>query len=255
MKTLRLIIPAFIFFLLAGCFDINEQIDIKSNGSGVMLVNLDMSQMLEMMQSYMGKEEIDKQTPKRVMDTTVYLKDVVDTAKSISEETKALIRPGSVHMKLNMDEKVFKADVRIPFESLANLQKLYNSFSDGSLGLGTLFKGMSAGRDSMVKGPMPDFNQLGGLYDFKCSDGIFSRKLNESKWKAMQESPEFAQIKQVGSMGMEMPLSVVMKFPRPVKQVDNPIATISDDRKSVTIKYNLLESFDNPQKYSFTITY
>jgi len=42
------------------------------------------------------------------MDTTVYLKDIVDTSTSLSAEKKALLRPASVHIiKLDVDAKIF----------------------------------------------------------------------------------------------------------------------------------------------------
>ena len=33
------------------------------------------------------------------------------------------------------------------------------------------------------------------------------------------------------------------------------MSQLSDDKKTVTIKYNYLELFDNPDKFSYTITY
>ena len=81
-------------FLLAGCFEINEDIDVKADGSGVYSIHTDMSQLLQAMQSYLGKDEMDKQMPTRNIDTTVMMKTLLDTAKNISAENKALMKDG-----------------------------------------------------------------------------------------------------------------------------------------------------------------
>ena len=259
MKRLKLCLPLFLLFFLAGCFEITEQIDIKKDGSGQLTVNTDMSKLLEMMQTYLGKDEMEKEMPKKVMDTTLLMKDVVDTAKDMTPEKKALVRDGKIHMSLNMDQKIFKADMHFPFTSQANLQKLYTSMNDGSLGTANLFRGLTSGMSdsnaSANNANAPDMNQFNSIYDFQCKDGMISRKVNAAKWKELQQSQEFEQMKQATSMGIEMPYTMIINLPRPVKKVDNPLAKLSDDKKTVTIKYNLTDVFENPEKFEYTIAY
>jgi len=260
MKIVKLLLPAVCLMLLAGCLDIQENIDVKSNGSGELSINTDMSQLLDIMQTYIGKDEMEKQLPNKAMDSTLYMKSIVDTAKDISPEKKALIRDGRVHMQLNMDQKLFKADMHFPFTSLDNLQKLYASMNDGSLGTTDLFRGLASGRgtDSAGGGPngaMPDMNQFNSIYDFQSKDGMMSRKLNADKWKKLQQSSEFAQIKDASNMGMEIPYTLTIHLPRPVKKIDNSLAVLSDDKKTVTLKYNLIDVFDHPEKFEYTVAY
>lgn len=244
---------------LAGCFEINEDIDVKAGGNGVYSVHTNMSQLLQVMQSYLGKEEMDKQMPDRNIDTTVRMKTLLDTAKNISAENKALIQDGTVHLKLNVSEKVFNSDIVIPFKSLSDLQKLYNSMNNQSLGFNQLFKGMAGKPDTAtVSGGdngMPDMNQFNAIYDFESHDGLISRKLNPEKWKALQQTPQFAQIKDAGNMGISIPYTLTISVPRPVKQVDNSLAKLFPDRKKVVIQYNLVEVFTSPEKFEYTIVY
>jgi len=260
MKWIKLLLPAVLLMSLAGCFEINEQIDIKGNGSGQLTVNTNMSQLLEMMQTYIGKEEMEKQLPKKIMDTTLLMKDIVDTAKNMTADKKALVRDGMIHMKLNMEEKLFKADMHFPFANLNNLQKLYSSMNDGSLGTSNLFKGLASGKGENADSAgnsanMPDMNQFNAIYDFESRDGLISRKVNTAKWKALQETPEFAQMKQATSMGIEVPYTLTVNLPRPIKKIDNALSKLSDDKKTVTIKYNLIEVFEHPEKFEYTIAY
>jgi hypothetical protein len=258
MKRLKQFLTFAGMLLLAGCFEINEDIDVNANGSGVYAVHTDMSQLLQAMQSYLGKEEMDKQMPSRNIDTTVMMRTLLDTAKNISTENKALIKDGSVHLLLNMEQKQFKSDVIIPFKSLSDLQKLYNSMNNQSLGFTQLFKGMAGKPDSASSGndnSMPDMNQFNAIYDFESHDGLLSRKLNPEKWKALQASPQFAQMKDAGNMGITIPYTLTISVPRPVKKVDNSLAKLFPDRKKVLIQYNLIEVFDHPEKFEYTIVY
>jgi hypothetical protein len=163
-----------------------------------------------------------------------------------------------VHINLDIDGKIFKTHMLFPFSSQDNLQKLYATMSDGSLGNAQLLKNMlPGGQDGNVQrgGASPDINQFNGVYDFTCKDGLISKKLNAEKWKTLQDNPILAQAKQAGQMGVEIAYTVTVKLPRAVKKVDCPMAKLSDDRKTVTIKYNLINVFDHPEQFGYTIEY
>ena len=253
MKILKFILPLSLVFCLSGCLDIDENMEVKKDGSGQLSMDMDMSQMVEMLQQYVGKDELAKKGMDK-MDTTIFMKDIIDTISSLSAEKKALLRPGSVHIKINLDEKVFKTHMQFPFSSLDNLQKLYGAMSDGSLGSTQLFKGMTPGGQDGA-GASPDINQFNGIYDFTCKDGSMNKKLNQDKWKALKEDPQLAQIKQAGQMGVEILYTTTIKFPRPIKKVDNTLAKLSEDKKTVTIKYNLVDVFDHPEQFGYSIEY
>ncbi len=56
MKILKFILFAFVTVGFAGCLDIDEKIDVKKDGSGTVTMDMDMSQMMEMIQQYMGQD-------------------------------------------------------------------------------------------------------------------------------------------------------------------------------------------------------
>ena len=89
MKILKFVLPAVLALTFTGCLDINESVDIRKDGSGQLTMDMDMSQMVDMMQTYMGKDELEKKGFSK-MDTTILLKDVVDTASNLSEDKKAI---------------------------------------------------------------------------------------------------------------------------------------------------------------------
>lgn len=254
MKIVRFILFAFVTFGFAGCLDINERIEVKKDGSGVLTMDMDMSQVLEMMQQYMGKDEMAKKGIGE-MDTTIKMKDILDAVTTLPADKKAVLSTGQVHIKLDTGQKVFTTHMTFPFTSQDNLQKLYGALGDGSLGTAQLFKGMSGGDEGGGGEADPDINQFNGIYDFTCKDGLITKKVNQEKWKALQDNPQMAQIKQAAQMGMEINYTTTIVLPRPVRKIDNPIAKLSDDKKTVVMKFNLIDALDHPEQFGYTIAY
>ncbi|HXB94079.1 MAG TPA: hypothetical protein VNU70_02935 [Puia sp.] len=252
MKLFKLILPAALAFSFAGCLDIDERLDVNKDGSGQLAMDIDMSQMVDVLQTYMGKEELEKKGLQK-MDTTILLKDVIDTSTTLSDEKKAILRPGRVHIKLDMDAKVFTIHSMFPFTNQQNLEKLYALQNDGStLGNAKLFGNL--GGDSSSGGP-GDINQFNGIFDYTCRDGLLSKKLNQKKFDDLKNDPNMAQVKQASQMGMEVNYTSTLSLPRPVKKIDNPLLKLSDDKKTVTMKFNLIEVFDHPEKFEYKVEY
>ena len=193
MKRLQIVGIALIMLLLSGCFEINEEIDINQNGSGKLLVKTDMSQLIDLMQSYGNKEDMDKQLPAKNIDTTISMNTLTDSAHNMSAETRALYKDGTLHVKMNIDEKVFKTDMQFPFASTGDLQKLYSSMNDKGGGMAAMFKSMAPKKDSSqpASDNMPDMGQFNNIYDFQSHDGLISRKLNAAKWRACSNPSSF----------------------------------------------------------------
>jgi hypothetical protein len=252
MKMFKILLPLALAFCFTGCLDVEENVDIKNDGSGTLVEDMDASQMVDILQTYMGKEEMAKKGI-QTMDTTVNLKDVVDTSSNLTADKKALLRPGKVHIQLDMDKKILKTRMTFPFTSQENLAKLYTVMGDGSsLGNAKLFGNMG-GDDG--GGGSPDLSQFQGIYTFVAKDGLMSKKVNREKWKALTDNPQMAQMKQASQMGMEINYTTTIIFPRPVKKISNPTAKLSEDKKTVSLKYNLIDALDHPEQFEYTIEY
>lgn len=253
MKLLKIVLLVMVTAGIFGC-SVNEKIDVKKDGSGAVTMDMDMSQMLDMLQQMMTKEDLEKKGMVK-MDTTIYMKDIVDSVQTLPADKKALLSAGTVHIKLDMDAKVFKTHMGFPYSSQENLQKLYSTMSDGSLGTTQLLKNMGGQEGGAGGEAGPDINQFNGIFDFTCHDGLMSKKVNQDKWKALQADPQLAQIKQAAQMGMEINYTTTIVLPRPVKKIDNTMATLSEDKKTVVMKFNLINAFDHPEQFEYTIAY
>ena len=187
------------------------------------------------------------------MDTTILLKDIVDTSSALSEDKKAILRPGRVHIKMDIDAKVFTVHSMFPFTSLPNLQKLYTLMNDGSLSNAKLFG--SLGGDTGGGAGGPDMSQFNSVFDFTCKDGQLIKKLNKEKFDALKNDPQLAQMKQAAQMGMEINYTTTLSLPRPIRNAGNPLAKLSDDKKTVTMKFNLIDVFDHPDQFEYKVEY
>lgn len=250
-SILKFILPIVIAFGFAGCLDINESVDIRSDGSGQLTMDIDMSQMIDLLQTYMGKDELAQKGMAK-MDTTILLKDIVDTSSNLSADKKAILRPGRVHIKMDLDAKVFTVHSMFPFTSMENLQKLYSLMDDGSLNNAKLFG--SLGGDAGGAGS-PDMSQFNSIFDFTCKDGLLTKKLNKEKFDALKNDPQLAQMKQASQMGMEVNYTTTLSLPRAIKSAGNPLAKLSDDKKTVTMKFNLIDVFDHPEQFEYKVEY
>ena len=241
---------------LAGCYEVNEEITIDNKGAGVYLTKMDMSPLLQMMQTMAGEEEMSKNGLDRAIDTTVFMRDILDSAHSASPEQKRLFKDGTLKIQLNVKESLLKADVNFPFTSTGDLQLLMSGSS--TAGLAAAFKKVFSNSDSsQPASPMQDqgLEQINSIFDVTITNGSIIRKLNDAKYKALLGKPEMIQAKQMIGNGFEVMFTTVIKLPRPVTKADNPLIKLSDDKKIVTIKYDLMKLFDTPEKFSYSIYY
>jgi hypothetical protein len=262
MRFLKYVLVTFCFLATLGCYEVNEEIAISENGSGVYNTKMDMGQLIELMQTFAGEEKLSEEGLDRVIDTVVNFSTILDSAKEMTAEQKELMKDGKMRMQLNVKEKLFKMDLNIPYKNFASLQKLLSSGGVTGNVMSEMMKGMFGGKkgnesDSTAEPQMfgGGMDDLTGFYDVTVNKNVISRKVNAEKYKALTEKPEMAQMKQLSSSGMEILYTTVIRLPRPVKNSDNAIFKLSDDKKTVTMKYNLLEMLETPDKFSYKIEY
>lgn len=256
MKNIRYALVALVMFVLAGCYEVNEDITIDSKGAGTYVTKMDMSALLQMMQSMGDADELNKNGLDRVIDTTISLKNILDSAQKVTPEQRRLFSSGTMQLNMNVKESILKTDVRFPFKSLSDLQSLMGGGS--TAGLAQVFKQVFSPHDSSgAASAAPDdrLDQLNNVFDVTVTNGSIVKKLNQEKYQALMNRPEMAQVKQMTGGGFEVQYTTVIHLPRPVKKSDNPMIQLSDDRKTVTMKYDMMKLFDTPEKFSYSIYY
>lgn len=259
MKYLKYILSVVLCVFLASCYEVNEEIQINADGSGTYVTKMDMGQLIDMMQTFAGEDALTKEGMDKVIDTTILMKNMLDSAKDLTTEQKELMKDGKMKLQMNIKEKIFKMDMDFPYKNYKGLQQLMSGQGGNNTGLTNLFKDMFGKGDSTDQVPAPsngpNMDDIAGIYDVTIKNGLISKKVNAEKFKALTDRPEMAQMKQLTSSGMEILYTTTIKLPRAAKKTDNPLIKLSDDKKTVTMKYNLLELLDNPEKFSYTIEY
>lgn len=257
MKKLTFLVSVIICFV--SCYEVNEEITINQNGGGTFVTKMDMGQMLEMIQSMAGEEELVKEGLDKAIDTTIFMKSILDSVKDATAEQKQLMQDGKMNLQMNMKEKLFKAQIDIPFKKHNDLQSLMSGNGNSMSGLSQLFKGAFDKGDQKkpeLDSPKePGLDDLNTIFDVTVKDGLISKKVNLERHKALIARPEIAQLQQMATGGMEILYTTTIKLPRPAKKTENAIVKLSDDKKTVTLKYNLLDLFDHPEKFSYSVQY
>ena len=264
MKKLSAFLTTFFLFLLLGCYEVNEEVTIRNDGSGTYQMKMDMGGLLEMIQMMASEDELKKEELNRAIDTTILFKDVIDSANNLTAQEKALMKNGKMRLQMDMKEKVFKADMDFPFKNYSELQQLMlgpASSAGMSKAFENIFNPNSPARTDTASAGItdravdPGIDQIGQIYDITVKDGFISKKINPEKLKQLMERPELAQLKEFKNSGLEINYSTSIKLPRPVKKVDNINLKLSEDKRTISIKYNLMDMLDNPEKYSWSISF
>ena len=260
MKVHKLLLVLVFPVVFSGCLEINEDITVSKTGAGNYAMKMDMGQLVEMMQSFMPKEEMEKAQLDRPRDTTILLKDYMDSTSALSAEEKNLLRDGSMHLNMNMDQKVFKVDMQYPFSSLANLQKLYVNLGKSAGGFGSMLGAMGGGAGGVGAEAMqsPNLNKISSYYDLITDKNSISRKLNKERFDAMKDDSMMSQLKQMSGMGagmVDMKMNMIVHLPAAAKTIKGQKATLSADKKTVTVQNNMLDVFEHPELFEFSVQY
>jgi len=257
MKPLKLYLLIAFTFLFTGCFEVHEEIVLNKNGSGTLSMKTDMSKLMEMLSSFMPEEELKKSEFAGAKDTTMYMKDMMDNAQDMTPEKKALLQDGSIHLKMNMTEKVFNLDMAFPFKKPDDIGKIYETLGETGGGMGQLLKGMGNQAGTMGDAA-PDIKSSTSFYDIHASKGSLSRTLNKEKFALVMKDSMMQQMRQMGGMsgGMdEIKMTTTVKLPKKAKKVTGAKAELSSDKKTVMVKANLMDMYAHPEQYEFSVKY
>ena len=240
---------------LASCMDTREELQIKKDGSGTLVMKTDMSKMVELMKNFASDSDIQKQGLDKPFDTTLLVNTYIDTVQGVPADKKAALRDGQLHLLLNVKENVGKFDMVFPFGNTDQLSKLYESLNAGTSGLKNMMGNMSGG-GSQASGPDNDaLPQITAIYDVTVKKGLYSRKVNKQRYEAFSQTMKPDQLKQMSSMMGPMNYTIVVTLPQPIKKTSNAKAVLSNDKRTATLQADLLETFEHPELLELDIEY
>ena len=243
--------------LLVACYDVNEEIVIRENGSGHYTSKIDMSGLLEMMQNFGTEADLAKEGLDRSIDTMIMLRTMLDSNKTLNADERAIMETGKMHMIMSLKEKKFTIDMDFDFRNNKDLEYLIAGMGNGGFSdvLKDVFQKDKPSEPQLDAPKDLDVDQFSNMYDVQVQKGSISKKINRVKLDSMMQRPEMAQMNQMGATGMEILYTTTIVLPRPVKKVSNPGIKVSDDKKRLTIKNNLMDVFEKPEVFEYVIEY
>jgi hypothetical protein len=246
-------------FILTGCLDTQEDVTIKSDGSGLYKNSVDMSGLFDMLQmaAMMDTSAAGqlKQLSDRNIDSTFSLSGFTDTSSVLSAEEKALLKDGTVHLNINQQNKVLKVDMNYPFKKVEDLQKILQLQQSGK-GFNPL---KQAGKTPTLPGLGQENggdmgNPLEGIA-ITYKNGLIERKVDQAKIESAKNSDAGSQLANMGEMLDGVTFNTVIHLPRAVKSSTGQKLTVSDDKKTVRMKYTLADMMKDPKALEFKLEY
>ena len=249
MKKILVILFAGLAILLTSCFETTQEITLNEDGSGVYVNTNDMGKVLTIAKN-MGAASSDKMPQK--MDTSFSFASAADSIPDLSAEDKELLKKGSMHITLDLEEEKFISTMNFPFTSLEDIKE-FNRLS-GKMMMVNMKSKMPA-EMSMGNQNMPEPSSFDDYYTLEFSKGELKKKLNKEKYANVDKDDFLNGLKQAGEMGIPVTSSYIINLPRPAEKAEGKNVKLSDDKRKVTITSSMDDFYDNPEKLEFKIKY
>jgi hypothetical protein len=250
-------------FFLTGCLDSEEDVIINTNGSGVYKNTIDMSGLFDMIQMAAAMDTSAgsklKDLGDKSIDSTIAIGAFTDTSTTLTAEQKALLHDGTMHMTINQKDKVFKIVLNYPFKKMEDIQKIMELQQSGK-GFNPMGKAMDnpalqgmEGGDDNKGGGLPSVDEYAKT-TFK--NGFIERKVDEKKIDSLKNSDQFSQMQGAGEMLLSgITFTTTIHLPKAVKSSSGSNLTLSDDKKTVRLKYTLQDMIKTPKALEFKVEY
>jgi hypothetical protein len=260
MKFVKTLFAALLSFGFIGCFEMEEELTINEDGSGVISAKTDMGQMLQILASMpMDDSRKKKKDRDKKIDTTVEFKPILDTVKGMTAAEKKLFENSSIHINMHMQESVLNMQASFPFTSLENFMKMrkgMEKFKSKTRNMPNPLGEDGSAMGEMTSGNKNPMDMMDGLMTYTARKGFLSRTYDPAKKKEMMQGLKAESMAKEGMEMLEqMKYNTVLHLPRPVKKISNKLAELSADRKTVTIRATFADMMKKPQALLFTIEY
>jgi hypothetical protein len=261
MKNLKWFSVCLAATILSSCLDTEEKIVLNADNSGNYSMTLDLGRMLKMAGSMAGANS-DESKPKEKKDTTIYFKDLVDTATALNAEEKALYRDAQVQVHLDEEHEEMMIVMSSPFKNSAALTAIKN-------GLPAIMNKLQAfekvAGDKDKADPEGDELQMGGKsanpvgdqFNFKAAPGKITNTIKdiEAFKKLVTADSTFSMMTQMSGMMGDFNYRTTIVLPKAAKNYTGPGSIASPDKKTISFATTLAEMLEHPEKVSYSIEY
>ena len=164
MKKILVTFFAGFVILLTSCLDTTQEITLNDDGSGTYVNTNDMGKILTIAKN-MGGTSTDK-LPQQAIDTSFSFASAADSIPDLSTEDKELLKKGSIHIKMSVEDEKFTSVMSFPFSTLVEIQK-FNRLS-GKMMMESL-KGKMPSEMPMGADAMPESSSFDDYFTLEFS--------------------------------------------------------------------------------------
>lgn len=270
MKKVSGLFTVVALLVLSGCFDTVQESTINDDGSGLFVSTMDMGKLLGMVKMVAGEKDGMKEMDKMKKDTTIYLKDIRDSIKNLSDAEKKLLDKGTLKVIMSMPDEIFSMAFSFPYSQPADVATINNLLKKTKQNvmadqMDKFMGGDTSGTDE--KDPMNENSFLGDMtsdsnvsevddyYKYEYKKGKISKKLNKEKYANVENDKTLASLKQMNQMGISTTMKTIFNLPKPAKKAEGKGVKLSNDRKKVTIEGSLDDFFEDASYFEYEIEY
>lgn len=250
MKKIVVSLFAGCAILLTSCFETAQEITLNEDGSGTYVNTNDMGNILTIAKN-MGAASSDKM-PQQPIDTSFSFASAADSIPDLSAEEKELLKKGSIHIIMNMEDEKLISTMNFPFTTLDDIQ-IFNRLS-GKMMMVTMKSRIPADM-SMGAQEMPEPSSFDDYYTLEFSKGELKKKLNKEKYAGVDKDDFLNGLKQAGAMGIPVTSTYIINLPRPAEKAEGKNVKLSGDKMKVTVTSTMDDFYDNPEALEFKIKY
>ena len=261
MKTFRLVFCFLFVGVLSSCVDLEENIVINEDNSGVYSISFDLGKMIGMTKQMGAGNSENKELEKK--DSTIYLKDLIQNSDSLTAAEKELYKDGSVRIKLDEANEQMKIVMTCPFNSINSLKEIKENFMKVLDKLKAFEKLTGKPKESVAEesdSEMANKIMSPGSGDnaiFTAEPGKITNIVsNTEDYKKEIKSDSLMMAMQTLSTIMgEMTYKTTITTPKEIKNYSGNNAMLSDNKKTISFKNTLTEMIEHPEKLSYKVEY
>jgi hypothetical protein len=251
----KFLLLVFSSLCLFGCLNTEEHTTINADGSGIYKSSVDMSGLFDMieMAAMMDTSSNNplKNISDKVIDSVVTFKSFIDTVTSLTADQKKLFKDATMRIKINEKEKAFNFTMTYPFAKMDDLQKLIELQKSDKLP-NPLKESMAGEMPATTGGSLPSIDKI---MNVRFKKGLIERKIDQEKLNDLMNDEQFKEVGKVEEMLEAITFSSSFHLPKAAKNTTGEKLKLSDDKKTATISYTLLDMVKAPSSLEFKVEY
>jgi hypothetical protein len=245
-------------FLFTACIETTSETSIDAKGGGKLSVVMDMGKLFDLMKM-VGKDPAETMKGETSKDSVFNFKDKIaeiekDQGRPLTADEKALIDKTTGRVEMNLEKKMMRITINSEFTKLSQLS-MFQEIQKMAMNKPPMDDEKAEGEQA--EKAMEFAEKPSKAMSFNAKDGLIENVYDKTKYEmSPEDEAALGQIDQVKPMLGDMPMTLVYKLPRPVKNVTAGAKyELSEDKKTVTIKYDLLDTFKDPSVQAYKIEY